>query len=164
MYPDDRVLVAYLPKPADFTILQQQGWYRIPQRTAPKGMFAEYIAFYFGRHFGSEKWSIPYVAPQLGHELCQRRTLLPHQPNHPRANDLYYKIQVGPLQKLARPIVSLRWRRITFIHTTWDRLLDASEISHLFMKGSSYVDRQQTTLREVAHGRSHYRHQFVTAV
>lgn len=164
MYPDDRVLVAYMPKPSDFTILQQQGWYRIPQQSAPKGIFAEYIAFYFGRHFGPQKWSICYVAPQLGHELLHRRTLLPHQPTHPRANQLYYKIQLGPLQPLPRPIISLRWRRITFIHTTWDRLMDASEISHLFVKGAGYVDRQQTVLRETTHGRTPYNLYPTTAV
>ena len=52
MYPEDRVLVTYMPKPADFAIVQTQGWYRIPKQHAPKGIHAEYIAFYFGRQFG----------------------------------------------------------------------------------------------------------------
>ncbi|HUM67824.1 MAG TPA: hypothetical protein PLK31_03125 [Chloroflexota bacterium] len=47
-----------MPKPSDFAILQEQGWYRIPQNHAPKGLFAEYYAFYFGRRFGDNKWSI----------------------------------------------------------------------------------------------------------
>jgi hypothetical protein len=61
---------------------------------------------------------------------------------------LYYKVQLGPLQQLQRPIVSMRWRRITFIHTTWDRFQDAVEINDLFVDGGEYVDRLYATLRE----------------
>lgn len=148
MYPEDRVLVAYVPKPADFTIIREEGWYRIPQRHMPKGLYAEYFAFYFGRKFGPEKWAIHYYAPQLGYELVTRRDLLPHQPDHPRADDYYYKVQLGPLKKLSEPIISLRWRRITFIHTTWDRFQDAKEINDLFVEGGDYVDRLYATLKE----------------
>lgn len=148
MYPEDRILVAYLPRPTDFTIIQNEGWYRIPQKHVPKGIYAEYIAFYFGRHFGDEKWAVHYYAPRLGHELTTRRELLPHQPNHPHANDLYYKVQLGPLQQLERPIISLRWRRVTFIHTTWDRFVDATEINDLFVEGGDYVDRLYIALKE----------------
>ena len=148
MYPEDRVLVAYLPRPSDFAIIQTDGWYRIPQKHVPKGLYAEYIAFYFGRHFGADKWAIHYYAPRLGHELTTRKTLLPHQPDHPRANDMYYKIQIAPLQKLERPIISLRWRRVTFIHTTWDRFTDAVEINDLFVEGGEYVDRLYAALKE----------------
>ena len=148
MYPEDRVLVAYVPSPADFEIVRREGWYRIPQRFAPKGLHAEYIAFYFGSKFGAEKWAIHYYARRAGHELARRRDLLPDQPNHPRADDIYYKIQLEPLQKLAQPIVSLRWRRVTFIHTTWDRFRDATEINDLFIEGGPYVDRLYTALRD----------------
>lgn len=148
MYPEDRVLVAYVPKPADFAIIQEEGWYRIPQRHMPKGLYAEYFAFYFGRKFGTEKWAIHYYAPQLGYELRTRLDLLPHQPDHPRAGEYYYKVQLGPLQKLPRPIVSLRWRRITFIHTTWDRFQDAQEINDLFVEGGEYVDRLYAILKD----------------
>jgi very-short-patch-repair endonuclease len=37
-----------------------------------------------------------------------------------------------PLQRLARPIPSLRQRRITFIETTWDKLTLAEEINDLY--------------------------------
>jgi len=42
----------------------------------------------------------------------------------------------------------LHWRRITFIHTTWDRFQDAAEVSDLFIEGGDYVDRKYATLRE----------------
>lgn len=148
MYPEDRVLVAYMPNPADFTRVQQQGWYRIPQQHAPKGLYAEYYAFYFGRQFSQQKWSIVYYAPRLGHELLRRVDLLPDEPDHPRAQELYYKVQLGPLLALPQPIVSLRWRRITFIHTTGDRFLDAREINDLFVDGGEYVDRLFVALRD----------------
>lgn len=148
MYPEDRVLVAYVPRPSDFTIVQRDSWYRIPQRYAPKGLHAEYLAFYFGSKFGEEKWAIHYYARRAGHELVRRRDLLPDQPDHPRADDIYYKVQLEGLQKLAQPIVSLRWRRVTFVHTTWDRFTDATEINDLFIEGGPYVDRLYATLKE----------------
>ena len=148
MYPEDRVLVAYVPKPADFAIVQQESWYRIPQKHVPKGLYAEYVAFYFGRSFAADKWVIRYYAPRLGHELLTRQALLPDETDHPRANALYYKVQLGPLQELARPIISLRWRRVTFIHTTWDRFTDATEINDLFVEGGEYVDRLYIALKE----------------
>ena len=148
MYPEDRVLVAYVPQLADFNQIKTENWYRIPQKHAPKGLHAEYFAFYFGRRFGEEKWAIHYFAPQLGHELTTRLALMPNQPNHPRAQEMYYKVNLGPLQKLPEPIVSLRWRRITFLHTTWDRFQDAKEINDLFVDGEPYVDRLYATLKE----------------
>lgn len=148
MYPEDRVLIAYVPRPADFAAVQHQGWYRIPHNYAPKGLHAEYIAFYFGRRFGDDKWAIHFYARNNGHELVRRIDLLPEEANHPRANDIYYKIQIGELKRLERPIISLRWRRILFIHTTWDRFQAAAEINDLLIEGEGFVNRRFTTLRE----------------
>jgi len=118
------------------------------QKQAPKGIHAEYLAFYFNRAFGDQKWAIHYYCQNLGHELIHRRDLFPDQPNHPRANNPYCKIQLGPLQKLERPIISLRWRRVSFIYTTWDRFSYATEINDLFIEGTPYVNRLYYTLRE----------------
>jgi hypothetical protein len=148
MYPEDRVLVAILGSPRDFALARDHGWYRIPQKRAPKGVHAEYLAFYFNRSFGDQKWAIHYYGKKLGHELVHRRDLIPDEPDHPRAGELYYKIQLDALKRLDRPIVSLRWRRISFIHTTWDRFTDAAEINDLFVEGDSYVDRLYYALRE----------------
>jgi hypothetical protein len=148
MYPEDRVLVAYVPHPADFALVQEQGWYRIPQQFAPKGLHAEYVAFYFGRQFGPHKWAVHYYGRNLGHELVRRVDLLPDQPTHPRAEQLYYKIQLGPLVQRPQPILSLRWRRVLFIHTTWDRFEMAHELNDLFLEGDGLVDRQFAVLRE----------------
>jgi hypothetical protein len=148
VYPEDRVLIAYLPEPADFERVRVEGWYRIPQKHAPKGLYAEYYAFYFGRSFGDQKWAIHYYARQSGYELVRRIDLLPEQPDHPRAQELYYRVALGPIQALEQPIVSLRWRRISFMHTTWDRFLGAREINDLLLNGGEYVDRLYATLKE----------------
>ncbi len=167
MYPEDRVLVAFVPQPQDFALARNEGWYRVPQAHAPKGLHSEYFAFYFGRRFGEEKWAIHYFAQNQGHELVRRIELLPEQKNHPRAQDYYYKVQLGPIIKRETPILSLRWRRVTFIHTTWDRFVDAREINDLFIEGGHYVDRLYATLKErglqsernykVAEGKAPYR-------
>ncbi len=148
MYPEDRVLVAYLPNPADFDIIREEGWYRIPERYAPKGLFAEYFAFYFGSKFGAQKWAVHYYARQLGYELVKRADILPKEPDHPRAGENYFKVYLGPLLKLSQPIVSMRLRRVTFLHTTWDRFQDAREINDLFIQGGEYCDRLYATLKD----------------
>jgi hypothetical protein len=148
MYPEDRVLIAYLPEPADFEIIRNEGWYRIPEKHAPKGLHAEYFAFYFGRKFEKQKWAIHYYARQRGHELVKRIVLFPDDRSHPRALENYYKVALGRLEKLDQPILSLRWRRITFMHTTWDRFQDAREIGDLFIMGGEYVDRIFSALKE----------------
>lgn len=147
-FPEDRVLVAYMPHPSDFRIVQTEGWYRIPQKHAPKGLHAEYIAFYFGSSFGDMKWAIHYYASREGHELTTRALLFPGETDHPRAGEYYYKVQLGELIKLDRPIMSLRWRRLAFVHTTWDRFQDATELNDLFLEGGEYVDRLYATLKE----------------
>jgi hypothetical protein len=80
-----------------------------------------------------------------GHELVRRRDLLPDQIDHPRADEVYYKLQLGPLMQLEQPIPSLRWRRITFIETSWDRLTAAEEVNDLYVSGA---DGLYVTLKE----------------
>jgi hypothetical protein len=72
----------------------------------------------------------PLVCPIRGHELVRRRDLLPDEPDHPRADEGYYKLQLGPLKQLELPIYSLRWRRITFIEISWDRFTAATDKPH----------------------------------
>jgi hypothetical protein len=132
----------------DLDIARDQGWYRVPYSKASRGVYFEYVAFYFTAPFGELKWGVHYYARRLGHELVTRRELLPSEPDHPRASEFYYKLQLGPLQKREPPIVSRRWRRISFIHTTWDRFETALEINDLFSEGDEFVDRLYHALRE----------------
>ena len=68
-----------------------------------------------------------------GHELVTRRDLLPDEPDHPRADQRYYKLQLGKLVELPHPIPSRSLRRITFVLTNGKRLTEAWEINDLFL-------------------------------
>ena len=94
---------------------------------------AGFLAFYQSRIFGDDAFRIRYYAPVQRYQLATRRDLLPDQPDHPRANEQYYRVTLGPLQELAYPIPSRHLRRITFIPTTLQRLLDADEINDLWL-------------------------------
>lgn len=148
MHAEDRVLVAVMNRLQDFEVARDQGWYRVPESKAPRGVFFEYVAFYFTAAFGEQGYAVHYYARRLGHELLTRRDLLPDEAGHPRAGEPYYKLQLGPLQRREPPIVSRRWRRVTFIHTTWDRFQAAEEINDLFVEGGEFVDRLYHALRE----------------
>ncbi len=145
-HASDRVLVAIMNSRRDFRVAQEEGWYRIPCKYAPPSTTeAAVLAFYFTRAFGDEKWAIHWYASVRGHELVRRRDLLPEEPQHPRASEEYFKMQLGPLIRLERPVPSLRWRRITFIETTWDRFMAAEEINDLYASGA---DGLFVTLKE----------------
>ncbi len=134
MNASDLVLVAILKDKRDLEIARVLGWYRIPLKTAPKTVAVDYLAFYQTAKFGDEKWSINYLAPVRGHELTTRAQLMRTQPNHPRADEPYYKIQIGTLERLPSPIPSRAWRRITFLYTTGEKLLAANELNDLIVQ------------------------------
>ena len=131
MQPDSTVLVAVMTDPRDLERARQAGWYRIPQRSAPKFFPPEFVAFYLTKPFGEDAFSVRWYAQVRGHELALRRELLPEEADHPRAGEMYYKLQIGPLLELPHPIPSRRWRRLTFTLTTGERLFAAWEINDL---------------------------------
>ena len=130
--PSDLVLVAFIPSPKDFEIARLLGWYRIPYLKAPKVVAVDWLAFYQPASFGKDhQWQIEFVAPVKGHELALRCELFKDQQDHPRANDEYYKIQLGPLTRLPRSIPAANWKRLTFLYTTGKRLLTAETTKDL---------------------------------
>lgn len=156
--PDDAlVLVAVVNRPRDLEIARLLGWYRIPLRFAPKVIAVEYMAFYQTAAFGeAQRWRIEAVAPVRGHELTTRAELLRDEPDHPRAAEEYFKIQLGPLEYLARPIMVQGWRRVTFLYTTGGRISSAKSIHDLVVK----ADERQVlwrALRERALQAGEYR-------
>jgi hypothetical protein len=129
------VLVAVVNNPDDLLRAQRDGWYRIPLAHAPPRMGADFLAFYQTAAFPpDERWSVRWAAPVRGYRLATRRELIPEQPHHPRAADRYYRVDIGTLSPLPRPIPSRRLRRITFIRTTVGRLLEAEEINDLWIQ------------------------------
>ncbi len=135
--PDEpRVLVAVMNNRRDFLIAQEEGWYRIPHERGPSQVGADFLAFYQTKAFDEERWMVKYYAPVRRYRIVSRGALLPDEPDHPRAEQLYYKLEIGPLEVLERPIPSRRLRRITFIPTTLERLLAAQEINDLWLGGA----------------------------
>lgn len=129
--PTSLILVSVMNSPRDMEIARLLGWYRIPLRSAPKVIAVDYLAFYQTSAFGDRGSRIEYLAPVRGHELVTRAELLRDEPNHPHAQKEYFKIQLGPLVQLARPVIATTWRRITFFYTTGDYLLNAETINDL---------------------------------
>jgi hypothetical protein len=137
---DAPALVAVLNDPDDLLRAQREGWYRIPLLHAPRRIGADFLALYQTAAFPpAERWAVRWVAAVRGYRLTTRRELIPEQADHPRAGDRYYRVDIGALWPLPRPIPSRRLRRITFIRTTLGRLLEAEEINDLWV---------QTTARE----------------
>ncbi len=128
----DLVLVCLIPQPRDLEIARVLGWYRIPLKHAPKVIYTDCLAFYQPASFGKEhQWMIEYVAPVRGVELTRRKELLQDEILHPKAEDEYYKISLGSLVKLSKPIPADTWKRITFFYTTGEQILNANSISDL---------------------------------
>jgi hypothetical protein len=132
--PTSLILVGIMKEPRDLEIARLLGWYRIPLRSAPKVIAVDYLAFYQTGAFGEHKWRIQYVAPVRGHELTTRGELIQDEPDHPHARQEYYKIQLGPLVSLPRPILAESWRRISFFYTTGEYLLSAERLGDLIVE------------------------------
>ncbi len=111
------------------------GWYRIPLRTAPKVVAVDYLAFYQPSTFGNRSGQIEFIAQVKGHELTTRGELLRDEKDHPRANEEYYKIQLGGLEKLKEPIKTDKWKRLTFLYSTGEYLQNAKILNDLVVEG-----------------------------
>lgn len=127
------MLIAIVNNKRDLHIAQTQHWYRIPVRSAPKNLEEmSYIAFYQTKAFGKQKWSVSYWAEIKKISAVTRSELLPLEDDHPRADELYYKVEIGELNRMEKPITSRRGRRIVFIPTTLEKFRKAKEINDLF--------------------------------
>jgi hypothetical protein len=123
-----------MPTPRDMEIARLLGWYRIPFRSAPKVVAVDYLAFYQPSTFGDSGGRIEFVAPLRGHELTTRSELLKDESDHPRANEEYFKIQLGGLEKLSNPILADKWKRLIFLYSTGEYLLKAKTLNDLVVK------------------------------
>jgi len=129
------ILTAIIPSARDLEIARVLGWYRIPFSFAPKIVQVDYIAFYQPAVFGKgHAHCIETFAHVRGVELTTRREIIQNEPNHPRADEEYYKIQFGPLTQLKNPIRADKWKRITFLYTTGSRFSTAKTINDLVVR------------------------------
>lgn len=147
MFPEDRVLVGVINRKRDLNYARTKHWYRIPQHRMPRGVNAEYIAFFLSRSFKERNGGVYYYAECRGLELAYRRDLLPEEADHPRANEVYYKVQLSELIDKSPPVLNTTGRTIGFIYTTWDRFVHAQTISDLYSREDYFVDRIYHALR-----------------
>ena len=154
--PYSLILVGVMPSPRDLEITRLLGWYRIPYRFAPKVVQVDYLAFYQPASFGVDlAWRIEYFAEIRGVELTTRADLIREEPDHPRAQEEYYKIQVGPLKRLPMPILAGKWKRVTFLYTTGELFARARTLNDLVVRSE---DRKVLwhSLREKANQSQEY--------
>lgn len=129
------ILVGIMPAKKDFEIARLLGWYRIPLRMAPKVVDVDFLAFYQTAAFGNtSRWQIKWFAEVKGYELTTRRELIRDEPDHPRAGEEYYKLQLGPLRARPEPIKAEKWKRITFLYTTGQLFNRARIINDLVVR------------------------------
>jgi hypothetical protein len=132
--PDDRVLVGVIPRKRDLAHVRDGHWYRIPLKRMPRGIDTEIVAFFYDS-------AIRCYAPVRGVELAYRRDLLPDEPNHPRAGEVYYRLALASPIERTPPIRNRSGRVITFIRTTWDRFAAARDVADLYRDAPHLVDR-----------------------
>src|SRR5579859_2005914 len=149
MYAEDRVLVGVINRKKDLKRTLDERWYRIPRDRAPRSIDAEYIAFYLSTGLKEKNGGIHYYARRTGYELVRRRDLLPNEPNHPRANELYFKLELGEVQEKIPPILNPSGRAISFLYTTWDRFVKARTIADLYSKADWFVERVARVLTDM---------------
>jgi very-short-patch-repair endonuclease len=132
----NEVLVAILNNPSDFEVARDKHWYRVPIDSADKWLKnrwpPQWLAFYQTKVFGIEAHAVNYYARVLDVQEVSRWQLFPDQPRDERAMRRYYKLMIGPLVRLPKPIPSRRLRRIVFIPTTWEKFINAYEINDLY--------------------------------
>jgi very-short-patch-repair endonuclease len=134
--PRGEVLVAVVARPLDLTYAREQHWYRIPVESVEKRLKRRWsptwLALYQTKAFGAEAFAVNYYARVENISLVTRRELFPHEPQDEKAERRYYKLALAPLERLPRPIVSRRFRRIVFIPTTMEKFQNAVEINDLY--------------------------------
>jgi very-short-patch-repair endonuclease len=143
------VLVSIMNNKRDWKIACDRHWYRIPLRSAPKivrTFGVQYLAFYLTKVFGEKSFSVPCYANVEKITIVKRKELFPEEADDPKRDDDYFRLQIGNLQVLPKPVVSKRLRRIVFIETTPSHLLHANEINDLFDE-SPIEDRFWTALK-----------------
>lgn len=136
MAEQDDVLVAILNNVADFMRTQEQHWYRIPVRSMKKWLSRRWppswLAFYQTKVFAQEAYAINYYAQVADIRRVYRWQLFPHEPENEKTQQQYYQVFLHSLQRVPRPIISRRRRRIIFIPTTWRKFVNATEINDLY--------------------------------
>jgi len=130
------LLAAIINNLPDFAIARDKHWYHIPVSSVEKWLSnrwpPQWLAFYQTKVFDQEAYSINYYAEIINVKRVYRWQLFPDRPSDNKSNRRYYQLFLQPLQRLPKPILSRRLRRIVFIPTTWEKFVKAVEINDLY--------------------------------
>ena len=130
------VLVAIVNELRDLEIAREQHWYRIPVHSVRKFLKErwppEWLAFYQPKVFGEEAYAVRYYGRVIDIRAALRRELFPDEPPGKKHNKRYHQLLLSPLEQLPVPIYARRLRRIVFIPTTWEKLINGAEINDLY--------------------------------
>ncbi len=143
-------LIGMILRPKDLRTAHEQGWYRIPVKSAPEVVTSgalNTLALYQTKAFDEEKYSVRWWGTVSGIDCKNRIELLPNESAHPRANEEYFVVRVHNFEPLPKPILSRIPRRNPFITTTDERLFAARDYNDLFY-GSPLEERLWSALRK----------------
>lgn len=145
-------LVAIFKYKSDLSIALNKNWYRIPvktKRTPPtvRENKLEYIAFYQTSIFNEEAFKIRWFAKVKNISVVKRKDLFPEEPRNLKSKEEYYKIEFEKCEELEKPIISKRHRRMLFVNTTYERLINSTELNDLFIE-SPIEEKLWQKLRE----------------
>ena len=147
-------LVSVVATDADLSRFRDEGWYRLPDRVLGRSLGRnvleeiEYLAIYqTGGITDGLPGSIELFGEVESVESLLRRDLLPGEADHPAANQIYHRIRLSTIHRLPQPITSRNARRVTFIRTTIERLLKATDLGDLIV-GSPAEEQLVRELRE----------------
>jgi len=127
MSKSDELLVGIVNNLADFEIIQNQHWYRVPVEKADKNLKKrwppKWIAFYYTNSIKDYPMMIIHYAKVSSVKVATRQELFPEEAENYKAKRNYYKISFNKVETLPKPILSRRWRRIVFIQTTYKKFI-----------------------------------------
>lgn len=140
----EELLVGIVNRVADYKIIHNQFWYRVPVEKADKNLKRrwppKWIAFYYTNKIKDYPLMIIHYAKVSGVKGATRQELFPEETENYKSKRNYYKISFKKVETLPKPILSRRWRRIVFIQTTYKKFINAVEVNDLF-DGSHLEDR-----------------------
>lgn len=149
------VLIAVVNRQSDLSNILNKKWYRIPINRMPSKPF-EYIAFYQTTALGKLGGKIEYYARISKHKTVKRKQLLPHEHDHPRADEEYCKLTFRTVRRLKKPIVNRPGMRINFGFATLSRLNKSRTIADLYgIRQVEFVFRKLLTKRRIPFASEH---------
>ncbi len=147
-------LVGVVADDADLHRFRDEKWYRIPDRALGRSLGRDALhelrtlaIYQSGGVTDGLPGSIELWGEIAAIETMRRRELLPEERTHPAADELYHRLRIDAVRRLPQPIVSRLPRRVTFLRTTRERLLQAVDLNDLVIV-SAAEDRLWREVRE----------------